>query len=111
MTQFAKKSANFRKGEVSTALDKLIRGKRSHVVNTAESERPLGFACVDCLVNKCKLLNDDLTFGCYSMTLGDLNTYMKVIINALILHTPPYYRTPSVLLLTPTPTPTPTTAP
>ena len=62
------------------ALDKLIRDKRSHVVNTAETERPLGFACVDCLVNKFKLLQDDLTFGCYSMALGDLNTYMKVTV-------------------------------
>ena len=75
---FAKKSTHFRKGEVAGQLEKLTGGRRAHVLNVAETERPLGYACIDCLVQKLRLLLEDDDLGKYSLTLGDLNRYMKL---------------------------------
>ena len=76
--KFVKKSSNYKKSEVSNHMSKIMRDEKTHVLNTCENERPLGYACIDCLVQKMNLLDNDDYYGKFVLQLGSLTKYMRL---------------------------------
>ena len=72
-----KKSIFAKKSEISSTISKLC-GKQTHVTNVAETERPLGYSCIECLTQSLRLLDNDENFGKYDLRLGSLDKFMRL---------------------------------
>jgi DNA mismatch repair protein MSH2 len=80
---FSKKSLFTKKGGAE-AIAKLCP-TQTHFTNVAETERPLGYSCIDCLVTSLRLLDtssnsnsDDSHLGKYDLRMGSLDNFMKL---------------------------------
>lgn len=78
---FSKKSLFAKKGGAE-AIAKLC-ATQTHFTNMAETERPLGYSCIDCLVTSLRLLdttsnNEDSHLGKYDLRMGSLDNFMKL---------------------------------
>lgn len=71
------------RGDIDTALTKLI-GQLSQAMNAAESEHPLAYSCLGCIIDASMLLSsgggdsDTDPLGTYDLRIGSLNTYMRI---------------------------------
>jgi DNA mismatch repair protein MSH2 len=74
---YVKKSIFLKKSEIANSVSKLC-GKQTHATNVAETERPLGYSCIECLTHSLRLLDDDEMFGKYDLRLGSLEKYMRL---------------------------------
>jgi DNA mismatch repair protein MSH2 len=74
---FTKKSIFLKKGETANSVSKLC-GKQTHVTNVAETERPLGYSCIECLIHSLRLLDDEDNFGKYDLRLGSLDKFVRL---------------------------------
>lgn len=74
---YVKKSIFAKKAEIASTIFKLC-GKQTHVTNVAETERPLGYSCIECLSTSLRLLDDDDSFGKYDLRLGSLSKFMRL---------------------------------
>ena len=72
-----KKTSFNKTNEVANIILKLC-GKQTHVTNVAETERPLAYGCIECLVKCLRLLDDDENYGRHVLRLGSLSKYMKL---------------------------------
>lgn len=84
--KFIKKSVFSKKLDVDNALMKLLGGQLSQAVHAAESEHPLGYGCIGCLVFACRLLSstsitnssDNDSLGKFELSIGSLSTYLRL---------------------------------
>ena len=74
---YVRKSIFTRKGEIANSIAKLC-GKQTHVTNIAETERPLGYSCIECLTHSLHLLDNADIYGKYDLRLGSLDKYMRL---------------------------------
>lgn len=74
---YVKKSIFTKKGEIASTISKLC-GQQTHVTNVAETERPLGYSCIECLSSCLRLLDNDDNFGKYDLRLGSLDKFMRL---------------------------------
>jgi DNA mismatch repair protein MSH2 len=74
---YTKKSLFTKKSDVGQNLLKLC-GKQTHATNVAETERPLGYACLECLMHSLRLLEDEENFGKHELRLGSLTQFMRL---------------------------------
>lgn len=74
---YVKRSIFLKKTEIASSISKLC-GKQTHVTNVAMTERPLGYICIECLVQTLRLLDDEDNFGKYDLRLGSLDKFMKL---------------------------------
>jgi DNA mismatch repair protein MSH2 len=69
------------KGDIESALTKLI-GQMSQAMNAAESEHPVAYSCIGCLIDVSMLLSagseEPDPLGAYDLRIGSLNTYMRI---------------------------------
>lgn len=74
---YVKKSIFAKKADIASSIFKLC-GKKTHVTNVAETERPLGHSCIECLTHSLRLLDDDENYGKYDLRLGSLDKFMRL---------------------------------
>jgi DNA mismatch repair protein MSH2 len=74
---FIKKSCFIVKPETSHLLSKLV-GENTHSVNIAETERPLAFGCLECLMRALRLKEEVEFHGGFDFRLGSLSSYMRL---------------------------------
>lgn len=72
-----KKTCFQRKQDLAGKILKLT-GRTSHVSNIAETERPLAYSCIECLIATQRLLEDEALIGKYDLTFGSLASYMRL---------------------------------
>jgi len=89
--KFVKKSC-FIKKNVGSAIAKMV-GKSTHILNVAETEKPIAYACIECLIDKL-MLNDGTDDATYDLLFGSLDTVMRLDSAAAdainLLHKPDY---------------------
>jgi DNA mismatch repair protein MSH2 len=74
---FVKRGLFSRREETSNTVGKLC-GKQTHVTNVAETESPLGYLCIECLVQSLRLMDIEDNMGKYELRLGSLSKYMRI---------------------------------
>ena len=77
-----KKTHFNKKIEISNALNTLVCDEYSQAMHAAESEHPLGYGCIGCLVYACRLLSsgsrNDSYVGRYELVIGSLHSFMRL---------------------------------
>jgi DNA mismatch repair protein MSH2 len=76
---YVKKSNYQRKSDFTTKLSQLV-GQATHVVNVAESERPLASNCAECLINVLRLTaaESEDYIGHVDVLFGSVNAFMRI---------------------------------
>lgn len=74
---FLKKSCFSKKPETQGLLLKLV-GNATHATNIVETERPVAFGCLECLMHALRLREDTDNFGRFSFHLDSLNNCMRL---------------------------------
>jgi DNA mismatch repair protein MSH2 len=72
-----KKSCFTVRPETSFLLSKLV-GETTHSVNIAETERPLAFGCLECLMKALRLKDEIRYHGGFNFRLSSLNSFMRL---------------------------------
>ena len=73
-----KRSALQKKGSEISANVLRLCGNASHATNVAETERPLGYGCIGCLIITLRLLDNEETVGKYELRLGSMDNFMRL---------------------------------
>jgi DNA mismatch repair protein MSH2 len=76
-SKFVKRSHFAKKPDTESKILKLT-GRATHATNTAETERPFSYGCVECLIHCAGLLNDDAELGKYDLQLMSLQSVMRI---------------------------------
>lgn len=86
------KKACFVKKNVGSAIVKMV-GTSTHILNVAETEKPIAYTCIECLIDKL-MLNDGTDDSSYDLLFGSVDTVMRLDSAAAdainLLHKPDY---------------------
>lgn len=74
---YVKPSLFAKKSETASSILKLC-AKQTHATNVAETERPFGYSCIECLTHSLRLLDDEDNFGKYDLELGSLEKFVRL---------------------------------
>jgi DNA mismatch repair protein MSH2 len=74
---FVKKTLYSKSSETLANIAKLV-GKVTHAVNTIETEAPVAFECVNCMMTVKRLMHDDNNYGLFDLKVGNTNCFMKL---------------------------------
>lgn len=74
---YVKKSLFVKKTDLNKNIMKLV-GTSTHITNSAESERPIAYGCIECLLTSVNHICDDEYDGSCDIRFGSLDTVMRL---------------------------------